>query len=245
MTRGKVRRLGAAGVVLGCLIALPSPAGAADPPALSINDVPVVEGTGAAPTAMVFTVTRTGDLSAASKVTASTPSSSSDFAPKSQELNFAADDGTETFTVNVVADALDEPNETFQVTLSSPTNATLTDSTGTGTITDDDPEVSVGTVSDATVVEGNAGTVDASITVTLSAPSGKTVTVPYATAPLSATEGTDYEQKADNFTFVPGDVSETVVFRVKGDTSRSRRRSSPSFSRHRPTRRRDPTCAAR
>ena len=82
MTRGKVRRLGAAGVVLGCLIALPGPAGAADPPALSIGNVSVVEGTGSGPTPMVFTVTRTGDLSAVSKVTASTPTSSSDFAPK-------------------------------------------------------------------------------------------------------------------------------------------------------------------
>ena len=45
MTRGKARRLGAAGVVLGCLIALPSPAGAEDPlPTLSVNDAAAAEG---------------------------------------------------------------------------------------------------------------------------------------------------------------------------------------------------------
>ena len=42
--------------------------------------------------------------------------------------------------------------------------------------------------------------------------------MPYATAPASASEGSDYEHKTGNYVFPPGDVSETVVFKVKGDT---------------------------
>ena len=120
--------------------------------------------------------------------------------------------------VQIREDTLDENDESFSVNLSGGGGATITTGTATTTITDDDAEVSVGTVSDFTVTEGNANTADAPITVTLAAPSGKTVTVPYATAPLSATEGTDYEQKSGNYVFAPGDVSETIIFKVKGDT---------------------------
>ncbi len=41
-------------------------------------------------------------------------------------------------TVPVIGDILFEPNETFTVTLSSPTNAVLGTSVATGTITNDD-----------------------------------------------------------------------------------------------------------
>ena len=55
-------------------------------------------------------------------------------------LTFTAGDTQERFTVATAEDELDEENETFTVTLSSPSsNATLaTDPTATGTITDDD-----------------------------------------------------------------------------------------------------------
>ena len=53
-------------------------------------------------------------------------------------------------------DALDEPDETFLVTLSNPSGATLEDGSATGTIIDDDVPVPPPTLSiaDATVVEG-------------------------------------------------------------------------------------------
>ena len=58
-------------------------------------------------------------------------------------LTFAPDTTTQTFAVTVTGDALDEPNETIEVTLSNPSNAVLdgggTTLTGTGTIIDDDP----------------------------------------------------------------------------------------------------------
>ena len=40
--------------------------------------------------------------------------------------------------VPVLGDTVDEPNETFTLRLSSPSNATLADADGVGTITDDD-----------------------------------------------------------------------------------------------------------
>ena len=45
---------------------------------------------------------------------------------------------TKTVTVPVKGDTLDEINETFSVALSGAVNTSLSDATGTGTITDDD-----------------------------------------------------------------------------------------------------------
>ncbi len=148
-----------------------------------------------------------------------TAGATADYAATSGDLSWApGNTADKSIVVPIREDTLDEIDETFTVTLSSPSGATISTATATTTITDDDDEVAVGTVSDVTVTEGNTGTVDASVTVTLSAASGKTVTVPYATAPGTATEGTDYEAKSGSYVFAPGDTSETVVFKVKGDT---------------------------
>ena len=54
---------------------------------------------------------------------------------------------------------LEEANETFQVNLTSPTNATIADNLGIGTIVDNDPPtISIG---NTTVTEGNTGTINA------------------------------------------------------------------------------------
>ena len=53
-------------------------------------------------------------------------------------LTFAPGETTQTITVPVNGDVLDEADETFFVNLSSPVNATIADGQGVGTITDDD-----------------------------------------------------------------------------------------------------------
>ena len=78
-------------------------------------------------------------------------------------------------------DVVDELDETFGITLSNPGNATIADGSGMGTITDDDAAPTL-SVNDVSVAEGNAGTTTATFTVTLSAASGQTVTVDWATA---------------------------------------------------------------
>ena len=70
---------------------------------------------------------------------------------------------------------MDEADETFTLTLSSPTKATLDDATATGTITDDDAAPTV-SVSDASASEGDA----VEFTLSLSTASGQQVTVQYA-----------------------------------------------------------------
>ena len=76
---------------------------------------------------------------------------------------------------------MDEPSETFTVTLSSPSGATVADDEGIGTIIDNDgsPSLSIG---DVTVGEG----AEAEFTVTLSAVSGLAVMVDFTTSDVSA-----------------------------------------------------------
>ena len=62
----------------------------------------------------------------------------------------------------VTGDLLDEIDENFTVTLTNPTNATISDGIGLGTIADNDPPPTL-TVNDVTVAEGNTGTTAADL----------------------------------------------------------------------------------
>jgi hypothetical protein len=66
-----------------------------------------------------------------------TATAGSDYTAASGTLNFAAGVTTQTIVVPIANDALFEASESFSVTLSAPTNATIATATGTGTILDD------------------------------------------------------------------------------------------------------------
>jgi len=72
-------------------------------------------------------------------------------------------------------------------------------------------------ITDATLAEGNNGTVAATFTVSLSATYGKTVSVNFATAGGSATSGSDFQAAAGTLIFAPGETSKTVTVLVNGD----------------------------
>ncbi len=189
-------------------------------PTLSMNDVTVTEGNTGTVNA-TFTVT----LSAASgqevKVNYATANGTAtqpaDYNSTSNTLTFAPGETTKTFTVAVQGDSLDEANESFNVNLSTPVNATIADGTGVGTITDDDASPTL-SINDVTVTEGNAGTVNATFTVTLSAASGQEVKVNYETVNGTALQPADYTPIAGTLTFAPGETTKTVTVAVKGDT---------------------------
>jgi hypothetical protein len=110
---------------------------------LSVNDVTVAEGSGGAPVPATFTVSLLGGASpnpvtvhyATANGTATAPA---DYAAASGDVTFAPGETSKPVTVLVNPDTVDEPDETFTVTLSAPAGAGLVDPTGIGTITDDD-----------------------------------------------------------------------------------------------------------
>lgn len=113
------------------------------PGQLSIGDATVVEGDSGS-TAITFTVTRANGSDGAvgaswSLVNGAT--NAADFTgATSGTVSFAAGETSKTITLLVAGDTVFEPNETFSVVLSSPTGgATLSDASGEGTITNDDP----------------------------------------------------------------------------------------------------------
>ena len=146
----------------------------------------------------------------------STAIAGSDYQATSGTLTFTPGAASQTFTVPILGDTLDEPTEIFTVTLANPTNATLATAQATGTLVDDDmpPTLSIDTFM---VPEGNSGTTPTTLTVSLSAASALTVTVDFTTANGTATAGSDYQAASGTLTFAPGTVSQTLLVPVLGD----------------------------
>jgi hypothetical protein len=110
-------------------------------PEASIADAAVVEGdSGTA--AIQFTVTLsfppTSEVTLNYATAAGSAGVGSDFTGVSGTLTFAAGETSKTISVPVVGDTVGELRETFTVTLSAPSGATLGDSSAIGTITDND-----------------------------------------------------------------------------------------------------------
>lgn len=191
-------------------------------PAVSVADVTVTEGNDGT-TSMIFTVT----LSAVSETQVTvnyatadgTASAGADYESKSGQLVFAPGETSKTIEVLVQGDTLDEPDETLTLTLSSAVGATLQDAAALGTIEDDDaaPSVSI-SIADSSALEGNSGTSLVAFVVSLSAESGQTVTVDYATIAGSAAAGSDFEDADGVVTFAPGETEQTINITILGDT---------------------------
>jgi hypothetical protein len=190
---------------------------------LSIGDLSVGEGNGGT-TPVTFTVTRSGSTSGPSAVKyttgGGTATAGTDYTkvPAGTLLSFAAGETTKTLTVAVAGDSLPEANETFNLTLSAATGATIADAAGTATILNDDGSAYLA-VGDVTVSEGSTGTTSATFTVTRSGNTSGTSTVKVKTSGGTATAGTDYTAIATlDVTFAPGETSKAVTVAVAGDT---------------------------
>jgi hypothetical protein len=94
--------------------------------------------------------------------------------------------------------------ETFFVNLTNPTNASISDAQGVGTIHDDEPAGIF--VNDVFVHEGTA----AVFTITMPAPADMPMSANYATANATAVAPDDYTAVSGTVTFAPGETSKTV-----------------------------------
>jgi len=110
-------------------------------PSASIGDVSVAEGNDGV-SYLVFTVTLsvapTGPVTLDFMTVAGTALAGSDFVGTSGQVSFATGQTTQTISVPIIGDTNAENAETFTVTLSNPSGATIGDGSATGTITNDD-----------------------------------------------------------------------------------------------------------
>ena len=193
-------------------------------PSLSINSPSVTEGDSGS-TNLTFTVTL--NKASADQVTVDwaegtggTATSGTDYtAITGGSLTFAVGTTSQTFNVSVTGDTTDEADETVIVTLSNAANATISTATGTGTITDNDDAPTL-SINSPRVTEGDSGSTNLTFTATLSAASGKQVTVDWAEGTGgTATSGTDYTTiNGGTLTFAVGTTSQTFNVSVTGDT---------------------------
>jgi hypothetical protein len=134
-------------------------------------------------------------------------------------LTFPVGTTSRTFTLTVKGDAGIEPNETFNVVLSAPVGATIGDGAAVATIIDDDttPQLSV---ADVAVIEGDSGTKLAVFTFELDRAYGKTASVKYRTANLTASAPSDYVAKGlTTVSFPAGQISRVVTIKINGDNA--------------------------
>jgi hypothetical protein len=192
------------------------------PPVLSINNVSLPEGN-VGTTPFTFTVT----LSAASNQTVTVHYATADgtarvslgdYQATSGTLTYSPGQTTQTITVLVNGNTLNESNETFFVNLSNSANAFLASSQGTGTINNDDPYPTL-SVTNTSKTIGTSGTTKFAFNVSLSTASGQTVTVNYATADGTATAGSDYQATTGTLTFSPGQTSKPLTVFAFGTTA--------------------------
>ena len=143
--------------------------------------------------------------------------SGADFTATSGVLTFASGEMSKMVSVVTLDDSVDEPNETFTLTLSSPSGAMLSpaDATTTGTIIDDEASPSL-SVAPASGVEGSPVV----FPVTLSPASGQEVTVTYATSvgPSDTASGTDFTATTGVLTFAAGEMAKTVSVATTDDS---------------------------
>lgn len=195
-------------------------------PTLAIDDVSVVEGNSGTATA-TFTVTlnvvsgrtltvnyATADDTAIAGGDAAT--GGRDYDSRSGTLTFPAGTTTQTIAVTVNGDVLNELNESFVVDLSGAVNATIADTQGQGTLTNNDALPTM-TINDVSATEGAFGNKAFTFTVSISPGSGRTVTVNFATANGTAVASSDYTSVSGMLTFAPGTVSQTITVQVQGN----------------------------
>ncbi|SOB87695.1 Calx-beta domain-containing protein [Sphingomonas guangdongensis] len=112
-------------------------------PTLSIGNATVVEGDSGT-TTLVYTVTSSapagaGGIGFSIATGGGTATAGTDYVAQATTGQIAAGQSSTTFSVVVNGDTTYEQAETVVVTISNPTNATITTAQGTGTITNDDP----------------------------------------------------------------------------------------------------------
>ena len=189
------------------------------PPQVSIGPATVTEGAFSnTVVAVPLTLsTVSGQLVTVTYTTfAGSATAGSDYTTTSGTVSSRPGRSTATVYISVLADSLDENDETFRVDLSNAVNATLGTASGTVTIIDntEPPSVQVG---NATLNEGQTSSSTASFSVVLSGPSAKTITVGWATEDGTATAGSDYTASSGTLIFAPGETLKTVTVPVVGD----------------------------
>ncbi len=193
---------------------------------VSIDEVSVTEGD-LEPASATFTVTRSGDTTGAMALKWYTMTGSAtapeDFVgvPGSSPatLSFSAGETSRTLSLAVIGDIVPEDDEVFYVNLNGqPEGVVLSDSQGKATIVNDDGASSL-YVDDVWVLEGDAGTTEAKLTVSRTGNVASPANVRWYTLHGTAQAPGDFVAVPQNtlLSFGANETSKTITVLVNGD----------------------------
>ena len=171
---------------------------------------------------VTLTVARTGLAVLPASVNFATASGTAtsgvDFTAASGTLNWGiGETDSKTITITLADDSVYEsPSETFGVALSTPVGVTISSSSATVTIVDNESLVGVGATT--TTVSETAGTV--SIPVYRSGSTAQAASVNYTTVAGTATAGSDYVTTSGTLNWAVGDsATKNIVVTLSDDTA--------------------------
>ena len=167
-------------------------------PAITVNDPTATEGSNVS-----FTISMSpasaSDVTVDYTTANGTATAGSDYTTKSGTATISAGSTSTVIAVSTTNDSSAEGSETLLLNLSNPSNATISDSQGEGTIQDNDaPSISIADVT----ADENDGTV--TVSVSLTGLSDSDTDVDYATAGSTATSGTDFTATSGTLTWTAG-----------------------------------------
>ena len=142
-----------------------------------------------------------------------------DYSATSGTLVFEDGELSKSFTIPIVDDGFYEEDESINLSLSTPTGgaALATPSSAVVSIQENDNPPSLA-IDSILVGEGKSSATVASLTVSLSAPSGRTTTVDFGTVDGTAIAGEDYVATNGTLVFKPGETVKTIAVQIIGDS---------------------------
>ena len=192
-------------------------------PTITIDDVSVLEPDPPVGVVADFTVTLSNPSSEPISFTYATSegtaTADADYqSVRGRSVEIPAGETTLSIIIGVLGDLEVEDDETFFVDLSRPTNATIADNQGLGTILDNDEPPSI-TIDDVSVLEPDPPLqVETGFTLTLSHPSSQLISVTFATSEGTATADVDYESVSTITVLIPaGTITVSISVGVLGD----------------------------
>lgn len=193
-------------------------------PLISVENIAVEEGDSDKTTAS-FTVSLStasaSDISVEYATSDETAKAGKDYTAVTDTLKIPAGQKSGIITVDVSGDKVYENDETFKLILSNSQGADIDASKGTAicTIKDNDPIPTLSFVKDkVSVKEGDLGTTQQELEVTLSAACEKEVIIDYVTEDGTATTADkDYIPLSDKLKFAPGETTKSIIININGD----------------------------
>ncbi|MBI3178548.1 MAG: hypothetical protein HYZ27_02740, partial [Deltaproteobacteria bacterium] len=137
----------------------------------------------------------------------------SDYTASQATVTFPPGALTQTFSVPLLNDALLEQSETLFADLDNAVDGNITRPRATGTILDDEVTPTL-SINDPMAPESDPAI---TFTVAVSEPTGRTITVNYATANDTAVAGTDYAATSGTLTIPPGAPSGAIAVALIDD----------------------------